>query len=467
MTEPRNPGAGAVLEVDPIAIELGERFATAGHQLYLVGGVVRDLVLGRGAPGADVDFATDASPHQTTKLLRGWADAVFLVGVRFGTVGARKGDRNLEITTFRQEAYAQEHRKPAVTFAKDIQTDLSRRDFTINAMAMQLPGGELVDPYGGVRHLAQRTLDTPLEPEVAFSDDPLRMLRAARFAAQLEVVPAPRVVAAMAEMRERLSIVSPERIRAELDKLLVAPLPSLGLDLVVQTGLADLFLPELPALAHEQDPVHKHKDVLRHTFAVVENTDPTDRVLRIAALLHDIGKPRTREITPEGVQFHHHEVVGARMAAERMRELRYPNHEVDDVAKLIELHLRFHGYGDGWSDAAVRRYVRDAGPLLDRLNQLTRADVTTGNRFRAKQFRALQDDLEERIARLAEEENLDALRPSLDGRQVMEHLGIAPGPLIGEALAYLMELRIERGPIEEAEAFELLDAWAAERGIGP
>ena len=466
MTEPRNPGAGAVLEVDPLAIELGERFATAGHQLYLVGGAVRDLVLGGGTPGADVDFATDASPHQTTKLLRGWADAVFLVGVRFGTVGARKGDRSLEITTFRQEVYAEEHRKPAVTFAKDIQTDLSRRDFTINAMAMELPAGELVDPFGGVRHLAQRVLDTPLEPEVAFSDDPLRMLRAARFASQLEVVPAPRVVTAMTEMRERLSIVSSERIRAELDKLLVAPVPSLGLELVVATGLADLFLPELPALALEQDPVHKHKDVLRHTYAVVENTDANDRVLRIAALLHDIGKPRTREITPEGVQFHHHEVVGARMAADRMRELRYPNHEIDDVAKLIELHLRFHGYGDGWSDAAVRRYVRDAGPLLDRLNQLTRADVTTGNRFRAKQFRALQDDLEERIARLAEEENLESLRPPLDGLQVMEHLDLAPGPVVGEALAYLMELRIERGPIEEAEAFELLDAWAAERGIG-
>jgi poly(A) polymerase len=292
------------------------------------------------------------------------------------------------------------------------------------------------------------------------------MLRAARFAAQLEVVPAPRVVNAIAAMRERLSIVSAERIRGELTKLLAVPRPSAGLDLVVQSGLAELFLPELPALALEQDPVHKHKDVLRHTFAVVENTDATDPVLRVAALLHDIGKPRTRQITPEGVQFHHHEVVGARMAVDRMRELRYPNGEIDEVAKLIELHLRFHGYGDGWSDAAVRRYVRDAGPLLDRLNQLTRADVTTGNRFRAKQFQALQDDLEERIARLAEEENLEALRPPLDGRQVMERLGIPPGPLIGEALAYLMELRIERGLIDEAEAFELLDAWAAARDAG-
>jgi poly(A) polymerase len=427
--------------------------------------VVRDLVLGRLASDADFDFATDATPAETTRVVRGWADAVYLVGVRFGTVGARARGRTLEITTFRQEAYAEEHRKPAVTFAKDIATDLSRRDFTINAMAMELPGGALVDPYGGVRHLAERTLDTPLEPEIAFSDDPLRMLRAARFAAQLEVVPSPRVEAAIGAMRDRLAIVSGERIRAELDKLLTAPKPSVGLDLAVRTGLAERFLPELPALALEQDPVHKHKDVLRHTYAVVENTDPGDRLLRLAALLHDIGKPRTREITPDGVQFHHHEVVGARMAAERMRELRYPNAEIDDVAKLIELHLRFHGYGDGWSDAAVRRYVRDAGPLLDRLNQLTRADVTTGNRFRAKQFRALQDDLEERIARLAEEENVQSLRPPIDGRQVMDHLGIEPGPAVGEALEHLMELRMERGPIEEAEAFALLDEWARERGI--
>ena len=463
MTEPVNPGPGALLEVDPLAAELGERFAAAGHRLYLVGGVVRDLLLGRLDLRGDFDFATGATPAQTTKIVRGWAEAVYLVGVRFGTVGARKGGRDLQITTFRQEVYAEEHRRPAVTFAKAIETDLSRRDFTINAMAMELPGGELVDPHGGIRHLAQRVLDTPLAPEVAFSDDPLRMLRAARFAAQLEVVPAPRIVTAMTAMRDRLAIVSAERIRAELDKLLVAAKPSLGLDLVVETGLAERFLPELPGLSLEQDPVHKHKDVLRHTYAVVENCDASDRVLRVAALLHDIGKPRTRQITPEGFQFHHHEIVGAHMAAERMRELRYPNHEIDDVTKLIELHLRFHGYGDGWSDAAVRRYVRDAGPLLDRLNQLTRADVTTGNRFRAKQFQALQDDLEERIARLAEEENLESLRPPLNGRQVMDRLGVAPGPVVGEALDHLLELRLERGPIEEAEALELLDAWAAGR----
>jgi poly(A) polymerase len=466
MTEPRKPDTGAVLEVDPLAIELGERFAAAGHQLYLVGGVVRDLVLGRLAPDADFDFATDATPAQTMKLLRGWADRVFLLGVKFGTVGARKGGRVCEITTFRQEVYAAEHRKPAVTFAKDLETDLSRRDFTINTMAVRLPDRAFVDPFGGVRHLAQKVLDTPLEPEIAFSDDPLRMLRAARFVAQLEVVPSPRVVTAMAAMRERLSIVSAERIQIELDKLLAAVRPSPGFDLAVETGLADLFLPELPALSLEQDPVHRHKDVLRHTYAVVENCDRTDGTLRLAALLHDIGKPGTREITPEGVQFHHHEVVGARMADVRLRELRYPRSVIDDVVRLIEMHLRFHGYGEGWTDAAVRRYVRDAGPLLDRLNQLTRADVTTGNRFKAKQFQALQDDLEERIARLAEEENLEALRPALDGTQVMARLGVGPGPLVGEALAYLMDLRLERGPIDEDEAYALLDAWAAERGPG-
>jgi poly(A) polymerase len=450
------------IEVDPLSKELGERFAAAGHELYLVGGVVRDAIAGRAHD--DRDFAPDAAPHQTTQVLRGWADRQYLVGVRFGTVGAMKGGRRLEITTFREEVYAQEHRKPAVTFAKDIRTDLSRRDFTINAMAVRLPDGAFVDPFGGVKHLASKVLDTPLEPEVAFSDDPLRMLRAARFVSQLEVEPAPRVTAAIAAMRERLAIVSAERIRDELDKLLLGAKPSAGLALVVDSGLAEEFLPELPALQLEQDPVQQHKDVLRHTYAVVERCEP-DLVLRLAALLHDIGKPKTRSFTPEGVQFHHHEVVGARMAEARLRELRYPNAVVDDVRTLVELHLRFHGYGEGWTDSAVRRYVRDAGPLLDPLNQLTRADCTTRNAAKASRMATLQDELEERIARLAEEENLDALRPSLDGRQVMAHLGIAPGPLVGEALAYLMELRMERGPITEAEAFELLDAWARERGI--
>jgi len=461
MAGPTRPEPGARLEVPPVATELGERFRLAGHELYLVGGVVRDLLLGR--DHGDLDFATDAPPRETTRVLRGWAERQYLVGVRFGTVGARKGDRTFEITTFREEVYAEEHRKPSVTFARDVQTDLSRRDFTINSMAVRLPEGEFVDPFGGVRDLAAKKLDTPLEPEVAFSDDPLRMLRAARFASQLEVTPAPRVVEAIKRMRSRLSIVSAERVSDELSKLLGGARPSKGLELVVATGLAEEFLPELPALRLEQDPVQRHKDVLHHTFAVVERCDADDLVLRLAALLHDVGKPRTRQITPEGVQFHHHEVVGARMARERLTALRYPAAVVDDVVQLVEMHLRFHGYTE-WSDSAVRRYVREAGPLLDRLNQLTRADCTTRNPLKAKQLGALQDDLEERIARLAEEENLEAMRPPLDGREVMEHLGIEPGPTVGGALEYLMELRLERGPIDKDEAYVLLDAWAAEHG---
>jgi poly(A) polymerase len=452
------------LEIDPLAKELGDRFEAAGHELYLVGGVVRDLMTGRLAPD-NFDFATDATPAEISKVLRGWAESQYLVGVRFGTVGARRHGALLEITTFREERYPEDERKPAVTFAKDIGDDLSRRDFTINAMAVRLPDGEFVDPFEGVRDLAAKRLDTPLDPEIAFSDDPLRMLRAARFVSQLGVSPAHRVVEAIERMRERLGIVSPERIRDELDKLLLGESPGAGLTLLVETGLADGFIPEVPALRLEQDPVHRHKDVLRHTLAVIERLEP-DTVLRLAGLLHDIGKPSTRQITPEGVSFHHHEVVGARMAEHRLRELRYPNGTVDDVRRLVELHLRFHGYGEGWTDAAVRRYVRDAGPLLDKLNQLTRADVTTRDPKRAERFRALQDELEERIARLAEQENLEAMRPPLDGRMVMEHLGLEPGPLVGEALASLMEVRLERGEIPEEEAYALLDAWAKERGIG-
>jgi poly(A) polymerase len=461
MADQTVPGAG--LDVPAIAQELGARFAEAGHELYLVGGSVRDLLLHRRSP--DLDFATGAHPDETTRVLRGWADRRYLVGVRFGTVGALKDGERLEITTFRQEVYASEHRKPAVTFGDDVETDLSRRDFTINAMAIRLPDGTFVDPHGGVRHLAAKVLDTPLEPEVSFGDDPLRMLRAARFVAQLDVDPTPRVVAAIEAMRDRMQIVSAERIGEEFSKLLTGTHPSKGLALIVSTGLAGTFIPELAALELEQDPVHQHKDVLRHTYAVVERTEP-DEVLRLAALLHDIGKPATRQITSDGVQFHHHEVVGARMAEQRLRELRYPSHVVDDVRTLVEMHLRFHGYGEGWSDAAVRRYVRDAGPLLDKLNQLTRADVTTRNERRAAAFQALQDDLEERIARLAEQENLDSLRPPLDGKQVMARLGVDPGPVVGEALAYLMDLRMERGPIPEDEAFTLLDTWAKERGLG-
>ncbi len=451
------------LDVPPVATTLGERFAAAGHELYLVGGSVRDLLLGREA--RDLDFATSAHPPETTRVLQGWADRRYFVGVRFGTVGARKDGHLLEITTFRQESYVEEHRKPAVTFGDDIEVDLSRRDFTFNAMAVRLPDGTFVDPFDGVRALGARSLDTPLDPSVAFSDDPLRMVRAARFVAQLSVTPAARVVDAIAAMRARLEIVSAERIRDELDRLLVAPDAPAGLALLVDTGIAELILPEVAALHLEQDPVHKHKDVLRHTYAVVERCEP-DLVLRLAGLLHDIGKPKTRQITDDGVSFHHHEVVGARMARDRLVALRYPNAVIDDVCTLIELHLRFHGYGDGWTDAAVRRYVRDAGHLLDRLNQLTRADVTTRNEQRAERFARLQDELEERIAALAEAENLDAMRPPLDGRQVMDRLGLEPGPDVGEALAYLMEIRLERGPIPQDEAFALLDTWAKGRGIG-
>jgi poly(A) polymerase len=450
------------LDVDAVAKELGERFVAAGFELYLVGGVVRDAVLGRAS--RDLDFATSAKPHETTRVLRGWADNRYHVGVRFGTVGARKDGKLLEITTFREEVYAQEHRKPVVTFARDIATDLSRRDFTINAMAVRLPDGAFIDPFGGVKHLAAKQLDTPLEPEVSFSDDPLRMLRAARFVAQLGVIPAERVIRAITQMRERLAIVSAERIADELTKLVLGERPADGLAVIVDTGLADEFLPELSALQLEQDPVQRHKDVLRHTYAVVERCEP-DLVLRLAALLHDIGKPKTRSFTPDGVQFHHHEVVGARMAEARLRELRYPGAVIADVRTLVELHLRFHGYGDGWTDSAVRRYVRDAGPLLDRLNQLTRADCTTRNAAKARTMERLQDELEERIARLAEQENLEALRPPLDGNQVMAHLRIPPGPLVGEALSHLMELRIERGPVSEDEAYAALDAWAAERKL--
>ena len=452
-----------VVEVPPLAKELGARFVDAGHELYLVGGSVRDLMQG-GRADSDWDFATSAHPTETTKVLRGWADRRYLVGVTFGTVGALKDGQRIEITTFRKEIYVEEHRKPTVTFGDDIAVDLSRRDFSINAMAVQLPDGGFVDPYGGVKDLAAGVLDTPLDPEISFSDDPLRMIRAARFVAQLAVRPEDRVTAAMRSMADRLEIVSAERIRDELDKLLLAEHAPAGLELLVETGLADRFLPELPALRLEQDPVHRHKDVLRHTYAVVARCEP-DPVLRLAALFHDVGKPATRRITEDGVTFHHHEIEGARMARARLSALRYPRSVIDDVCTLIELHLRFHGYGEGvgWSDAAVRRFVRDAGPLLDRLNQLTRADVTTRNERRAEAFAKLQDELEERIAALAEQENLEALRPSLDGRQVMAILGLEPGPEVGEALAYLMEIRIERGPIPEDEAAELLRAWAAAR----
>ena len=456
------PPVDELIDLPPVGTELGARFQKAGHQLFLVGGAVRDAVLRR--PGTELDFATDARPQQIIAILQGWAEARFLVGIRFGTVGARKRGLTLEITTFREEIYAEDSRNPEVTFAKDVETDLARRDFTINAMAVRLPDGEFVDPHRGLFDLAHKRLRTPLEPEAAFTDDPLRMLRAARFVSTLRMEPVPEVVETMRVLRERLRIVSAERIRDELTKLLQGQHVDRGLQLVVDTGLADVFIPELPALRLEQDPVHRHKDVLRHTLAVVKRCPPNhDPTLRLAALLHDVGKPATKGVTDQGVQFHHHEVVGARMAEERLRALRYPEKVVQDVRRLVEMHLRFHTYRLGWSDGALRRYVRDAGLLLDKLNQLTRADCTTQNPRKAKVLSDLQDDLEQRIARLAEEENLAAIKPPLDGHQVMEHLGIPPGPLVGEALEYLLELRMDRGPIPEEEALRLLDEWWEQR----
>ncbi len=464
MSGPSHDNVAGVLDLPPEVEDLGRRFESAGHELYVVGGTVRDALRGVPAEG-DIDLATDARPEEVVRILRSWADARYLKGVAYGTVGARKGPLTLEITTFREEAYDADSRHPEVTFAPDVKGDLSRRDFTINAMAVRVPDRLFVDPFRGLFDLGHKRLRTPLEPEVSMADDPLRMLRAARFVSTLGVAPEPEVIQAVTRLRDRLSIVSAERIRDELARLLLGEHVVSALRIVVDTGLADLFLPELPALRLEQDPVHRHKDVFQHTLAVVERCEP-DLVLRLAALLHDVGKPRTREITPEGVQFHHHDVVGARMAEERLRELRFPEREVQDVKRLVEMHLRFHTYRLGWTDGALRRYVRDAGPLLDRLNQLTRADCTTRNPAKAKALARLQDELEERIARLAEQENLARIRPPLDGHQVMERLGIEPGPLVGEALDHLLEARMDRGPIEEEEAYRLLDEWWSGRSGG-
>ena len=446
-------------EVTPLA----QRFTGAGHRLYLVGGSVRDAILGRPHERMDLDFTTDARPDEIEKLVAGWAEAVWTQGKRFGTIGAARHGRIYEITTHRAEAYSPDSRKPDVAFADAVEADLARRDFTVNAMALSLPDLQLVDPHGGTADLAVHRLRTPLSPEESFTDDPLRMLRAARFISGYHLEPDPELVEAVTKLRHRLKIVSAERIRDELDKLLVVEQPGKGLWFLVETGLAEEFLPELPALALEQDPVQRHKDVLAHTIAVVEKTSP-DKVLRLAALLHDIGKPRTRAFGPEGVTFHHHEVVGARMAETRMRALRYPVEEIEAVKRLVELHLRFHGYDDeGWTDSAVRRYVRDAGPLLDRLNELTRCDCTTRNRARARDLARRMDNLESRIEALRAQEELDAIRPDLDGHQVMEQLGLQPGRLVGQALAFLLELRLEEGPLGEEEARRRLDTWWREQ----
>jgi poly(A) polymerase len=445
--------------------DIAERFARAGKRLYLVGGVVRDVLLGVDRADKDLDFTTDALPDEIEAIVADWAEAVWTQGKRFGTIGLRKGGRDMEVTTHRAEAYTPDSRKPDVVFSDAVEADLSRRDFTVNAMALRLPQFELIDPFGGVTDLGALVLRTPLSPEESFSDDPLRMLRAARFMAGYGLAPVPELTAAVTAMADRLAIVSPERIRDELDKLMVVDGPGPGLWFLVETGLAALFLPELPGLALEQDPIHRHKDVLAHTIAVVERAAP-DRILRLAALFHDIGKPRTRRVGPAGVSFHHHEVVGARMTRERMQALRYSNDDIEAVVRLVELHLRFHGYSEGdggWTDSAVRRYARDAGPLLDRLNALTRADCTTRNRRRAEELEGRMDMLEHRIAELRSKEELDSIRPELDGRQVMEHLGLRPGPVVGRALAMLLELRLEEGTVGEDEALRRLDKWWAEQ----
>jgi len=440
---------------------LADLFAAAGFRLYLVGGVVRDAILGRLGDRNDLDFTTDATPDEIERVVGPWADAMWAQGKRFGTIGGKKGDRVYEITTHRAEAYAPDSRKPDVQFSTSIEADLSRRDFTVNAMALRLGGDlELVDPYGGVVDLASGRLRTPLSPDESFTDDPLRMLRAARFLTGYGLTPDDDLVDAVKRLHGRLEIVSAERIRDELDKLMVVESPSAGLWFLTDTGLAGEFLPELPALGLEQDPIHRHKDVLAHTIAVVEKTSP-DRILRLAALFHDVGKPKTRSIGPNGVSFHHHEVVGARITRDRMRALRYPVEDIEAVTKLVELHLRFHTYKMGWTDSAVRRYVRDAGDHLDRLNELTRCDCTTRNKRRAEELARRMDSLEVRIAELRQQEELDAIRPDLDGRDVMDLLDVKPGPVIGQALAFLLELRMEEGPLGRDEAERRLREWWA------
>ncbi|MFZ0322757.1 MAG: CCA tRNA nucleotidyltransferase [Actinomycetes bacterium] len=474
MSTPENAAAlqrRAVTElvrVSPVADDLGRRFAAAGHELALVGGSVRDALLGR--LGEDLDFATSALPDEVEALVAGPATAVWDIGKAFGTIGCLIDGYTCEITTYRAERYDPSSRKPQVTYGDSLAVDLSRRDFTVNAMAVALPGVSFVDPHNGLADLAARVLRTPGRPEESFDDDPLRMMRAARFAAQLGFGVDPDVVTAMTEMAERISIVSAERVRDELVKLITTPRPRVGLELLVTTGLAAQVVPELAALQLEVDEHHRHKDVYEHTLTVLEQAidledgDP-DLVLRLASLLHDIGKPRTRRFEADGgVSFHHHEVVGARMTAKRLKALRFDKVTVEATSQLVELHLRFHGYADGeWSDSAVRRYVRDAGPLLQRLHRLTRADCTTRNKRKAAALASAYDHLEERIEELQEAEELAAMRPDLDGNQIMAVLGIPAGRDVGDAYRYLLELRLDRGPIGVEAATEALKQWWAQR----
>jgi poly(A) polymerase len=474
-----------LMRIAPVAGRLGRLFAEAGHELYLVGGSVRDALLGR--LGHDLDFTTSARPDDVEALLRRFSPAVWTIGKEFGTIGckvddvdtsagsARQGGTSwvVEVTTFRSDAYAADSRKPVVRFGDTLDGDLVRRDFTVNAMAVSVPDHRFVDPYGGLADLARGLIRTPAAPETSFSDDPLRMMRAARFAAQLGFSPAPEVVTAMTAMSDRIGIISAERVRDELSKLLLADRPRPGLDLLVRTGLADRVLPELPALRLERDEHHRHKDVYEHSLTVLEQAIelesrlPTrpDLVSRLAALLHDVGKPATRRFEDGGkVSFHHHDVVGAKLVRKRMTALRFSSDEIKAVSELVFLHLRFHGYGEGaWTDSAVRRYVRDAGDQLERLHILTRADCTTRNQAKAARLRRAYDDLEARIAVLAEQEELASLRPDLDGRQIMELLEVPPGPLVGQAYRYLLELRIDEGPLGAERAEQALRAWWAEQ----
>jgi poly(A) polymerase len=472
--EQRKAAAALLRERVPAVSEIGLLFARHGYQLALVGGPVRDVL--RGEQPTDLDLTTDARPEQILALIAPWADAVWTVGIAFGTVGARKGSTLFEITTYRSEQYQASSRKPDVQYGDSLEEDLSRRDFTVNAMAARLPGYEFTDPFGGLEALKEKVLRTPGRPEDSFSDDPLRILRAARFAAKLGFAVAPEVRAAMTEQAGQLpGKVSVERIAGELTKLMLTPDPATGIDLLVQTGVADQVLPEVPRLRMEADEHHRHKDVYKHSLTVLRQAielEPDyglegDLVVRLAALLHDIGKPRTRELLPDGrVAFHLHEMVGAKMAARRLKALRFPNDVIRDVSRLVELHLRFHGYGEGeWTDAAVRRYVRDAGPLLSRLHVLTRADCTTRNPAKAQRLARAYSGLEERIAELSEQEELAQIRPELDGHEIMRILGLRPGPLVGRAYNYLLELRMAEGEIGRDRAIHALLRWAAEAGI--
>ena len=453
-----------IAELAPIT----EAFAKAGHRLYIVGGTVRDLMLGRNTDDLDFDFTTDARPDVVKSLLENRVDSLWTQGERFGTIAALRGERSLEITTHRAEAYSPDSRKPDVQFSDSVDADLSRRDFTINAMALELTAAspQLVDPFGGLDDLHAKRLRTPLSPQESFSDDPLRMLRAARFIATLGVIPDTDLVAAVRTMNQRLGIVSPERIRNEFDRMIVTADVTNGLRFTVETGLADQFLPELPALSLEQDPIHRHKDVLTHTFAVVQNVQPEMsgdfRITRLAALYHDIGKPRTRKVLPgKGMTFYHHEVVGAKMTRKRMRELHYSNEDIRKVSELVFLSGRFHTYQMGWTDSAVRRYVRDAGDVLTELNVLVRCDCTTRSERKVDALNVRMNELEGRIGELAQKEELAALRPEMDGVAVMQHLGVEPGPVVGKAMDFLMELRLDEGVLGETEIRRRLDAWWA------